>query len=94
VTETEPEWDDTERAWAVALAEVEADLCDGCGQPLSETTRREAFEGYEVPDPAACQGCKALITKQTSDEYAESKYLPAFRWGLIRTWDEPVNEGT
>ena len=67
---------------------VEADTCEGCGHPLSETTRMEAFEGYDVPDPAACQGCKALINKQSDEEYAQSKYLPAYRFGVVRTWRE------
>lgn len=67
---------------------MEADTCDGCGQPLSETTLPEAFEGYDVPDPAACQGCKALLNKQGQEEYAESKYLPAYRFQVVRTWRE------
>jgi len=73
---------------------VEADVCDGCGHPLAETTRREAFDGYDVDDPAACQGCKALITKQGDEQYAESRFLPAFRFRVTRTWrDEGESDG-
>ena len=92
VTVREAEWDDEQRAWAVALLDLEADTCDGCGQSLSETTTSEAFEGYEVDDPAACQGCKALLTKQRQEEYATSPNLPAFRFGVRRTWTPHTEE--
>lgn len=32
----EPEWDDTERAWMLALAEYERGLCPSCGLPAEE----------------------------------------------------------
>ncbi|WP_327337403.1 hypothetical protein OG384_14985 [Streptomyces sp. NBC_01324] len=34
----EPLWIEEDRAWALALAEVEADTCPDCGQPWSEAT--------------------------------------------------------
>ncbi|MDF5758620.1 hypothetical protein [Spongiactinospora sp. TRM90649] len=86
MTVREAEWDDEQRAWAVALLDLEADTCDGCHQPLSETTLREAFEGYDVSDPAVCQGCKALLIEQRREEYATNPNLPAFRFGVRRTW--------
>jgi hypothetical protein len=91
VTTTEPEWDDTERAYAITLLDLEADLCNGCGQPLSETTLREAFDGYDVPDPHACQGCKALIAQQK--EYAASESMPAYRFRVVRAWTHPDHPG-
>jgi hypothetical protein len=87
VTEVEAEWDDTERAWATALLDVEADTCGGCGQPLSETLRPEAYQGYRADPPAVCQGCKALHARQR--EYAEDKDWHALRFGLHRTWRDP-----
>ena len=71
VTETDPEWTEEDRAWAIALLEVEADTCSGCGQPLSETTRAEAEGGYEVPPPTRCHACTALHTHQ--ERYADAK---------------------
>lgn len=89
VTEVEPEWDDTERAWATALLDVEADTCGGCGQPLSETLRPEAYQGYEAPPPAVCQGCKALHARQRADADAGDKDLHANRYAVNRTWRDP-----
>lgn len=68
---TEPEWDETNRAWALALAEVEADSCHGCGQPLSQTTDPDAEGAYEVPAPTRCHACTTLHIHQ--DKYAEAK---------------------
>lgn len=89
ITETEPEWDDNERAWAIALLEVEADTCKGCGQPLSETLQPEAYQGYEASDGAACQGCKAVRRKQDAYAKAKDPDLPILRFAVTRTWQPP-----
>jgi hypothetical protein len=89
VTVVEAEWDDTERAWATALLDAEADECSGCGEPLSETLRPEAYQGYEVGPPAVCQGCKALHARQRSDADAGDKDLHANRYSVVRTWQDP-----
>jgi len=92
LTITEPEWDETERAWAMTLVDVEADTCGGCGQPLSETMTLEAYEGYESGPPAVCQGCKALHRRQ--GEYDEDKDVRALRFSVRRTWkDEETDHG-
>jgi hypothetical protein len=49
VTESEPEWTDEDRAWAVALMEVHADTCAGCNQS---------------PEPTRCHACTALHMQQ------------------------------
>lgn len=86
VTTTEPEWDPVERAWAIALIDVEADTCKGCGQPLSETLQRDAYEGYDAQPPAVCQGCKIMHRKQR--EYATDRDLHALRFTVRRTWQD------
>lgn len=63
---------------------MEADTCNGCGQPLSETLRPEAFQGYSAPLPMACQGCKALHARQA--EYGDDRHLSALRFQVQRTW--------
>jgi hypothetical protein len=60
VTHVEAEWDEKERAWALALLDVEADVCPGCGHPLSETTDPDAEGGYEVEEPTRCHACTPL----------------------------------
>lgn len=86
VTTVDPEWDETERSWAMLLIDIEADICSGCGQPLSETMTLEAYEGYESGPPAVCQGCKALHRRQR--EYDEDKDVRALRFSVNRTWKE------
>jgi hypothetical protein len=45
----EPLWLDDDRAWAYALADVEAEICPcGCGQPMAESTAMGADEAYEA----------------------------------------------
>lgn len=85
VTEVEPEWDDTTRAEALALIDIEADTCSGCGQPLSETLLLEAYQGYQSGPPAVCQGCKALHSRQK--DYAEDNDLAALRFTVKRVWE-------
>ncbi len=70
----EPEWDDGERAWALALAEEESDTCDGCGHLLSETTAvdgdGDSLHRYRVTYPILrCHACTALAraTKPNED---------------------------
>lgn len=84
MTVTEPEWDETERAWAMLLIDIEADTCSGCNQSLSETLTLEAYEGYESGPPAVCQACKALHRRQS--EYSEDKDVNALRFSVRRTW--------
>lgn len=49
-----------------ALADLKADTCEGCGQPISEAWTLDADPNYaygthyyEVPDPTCCLSCKA-----------------------------------
>lgn len=75
VTVTEPEWDTGDRKWALALLELEADTCGGCGGPLTETTDADAEFGYEVPAPHRCHRCTALAVKRA--EYREANHPEA-----------------
>lgn len=86
VTEVEPEWDEQSRAEAIALLDVEADTCSGCGQPLSETLRPEAVGGYKVGLPARCHACDAL--RHAQKDYVELDHFHALRFSVQRTWEE------
>jgi hypothetical protein len=60
VTEREPEWDDEQQDWMLALALAEADECPGCHGRLSETTLPEN-DGLYLPDePTRCHRCTAI----------------------------------
>ncbi|WP_261994319.1 hypothetical protein [Streptomyces sp. t39] len=57
----EPLWTDEDRAWALALADVERDVCPDCGHPWSETSRPEA-EGTYRAELLRCHACAAGAT--------------------------------
>lgn len=63
---------------------MEADTCTGCGQPLSETTKADAEDGYHSDLPVVCHGCKAVQRRQK--DYAEDEFAPALRFTVTRTW--------
>lgn len=56
VSPGEPLWLDEDRAWALALAEVERDSCPDCGQPWSESSAPENEFSYEAT-PLVCHAC-------------------------------------
>lgn len=66
----EPQWLDEDRAWALALAEVEADQCPDCGHSWSETSSPSA-EGIYRAELLRCHACAAGATKLNS--FQESK---------------------
>lgn len=54
----EPLWLPEDRAWALALAEVERDSCPDCGQPWSEASKAENEDQYDA-EVLRCHACVA-----------------------------------
>lgn len=54
------DWDDEDLALALALHELEADACPGCGGLLSVTTAPEAEARFVPGRPVRCHRCTAL----------------------------------
>ena len=52
----EPLWLPEDRAWALALAQVEADACPECGEAWSETTDAANEYAYRA-DLVKCHAC-------------------------------------
>ncbi|MFE7398854.1 hypothetical protein [Streptomyces sp. NPDC057557] len=52
----EAAWTEEDRAWALALAEVEADTCPDCGEPWSEATDQKNEFEYKA-DLVMCHAC-------------------------------------
>ncbi|CAM5681209.1 MULTISPECIES: hypothetical protein [Streptomyces] len=52
----EPLWTEEDRAWALALAQVEADTCPDCGQPWSEVSAIDAEFAYGA-ELLRCHAC-------------------------------------
>jgi hypothetical protein len=48
-------WTEDDRAWAIALLDLEADTCS-CGQSFSEATQPDA-EGRYKATPVRCHAC-------------------------------------
>ena len=74
MTEEEPEWDDGSRNWALALDELEQDLCPGCGDRLSVTLRQpgQPFPRWDVT-PLVCSKCEATQGIQHQHSKAEQE---------------------
>lgn len=60
VTYTEPEWDDEQRGWVLALLEAEAGECSGCGGNLDDTMHPDAEEAWVGEIAGRCHRCTAL----------------------------------
>lgn len=84
VSQSEPEWNDDDRADMEALAALESDECSGCGHPLSETTTSNFYEDYEVPAPRRCQACTAVMVKQTLLDAQKPEHPGALRWQVSK----------
>jgi len=96
VIDTEPEWDEDTRGHALALAELEADTCSGCGGRLSETLHQK-----DHPDPRwdvgadVCTRCRSMEKAQRaqsekdhdpkSGELLKDRFPHALRW-----WARPA----
>lgn len=61
VADGEPLWLEEDRAWALALAQVEADSCPECGQPWGEATDKNNEFAYQA-DLIRCHACTASAT--------------------------------
>jgi len=72
VTTTEPEWDDAERDWMLALAEYEATLCPRCGRPIEVCTNPANEMRFRVPLPTRCHATTAVL--QTQEALGKNKY--------------------
>lgn len=74
----EPEWDELEQGWMVALAEYRARICPGCGGDLLETL---GHEDWEALPPVRCHKCTVIAISQ---ERFDGQHPHALRWGAKR----------
>ncbi|MFE7509755.1 hypothetical protein ACFU8I_00715 [Streptomyces sp. NPDC057540] len=56
VADGEPLWLDEDRAWALALLDVEANQCPDCGQPWDEATDKDNEFAYQA-QLILCHAC-------------------------------------
>lgn len=79
-TLTEPEWTPDDRALALQLADYEAELCDGCGHPLADTTDPDAEYRYEPGPAIRCHRCTAA--HQAAALYEKSPHPRALHYTI------------
>lgn len=86
----EVEWDDTERAWMLGLAEYEAGLCPLCGLPSDQCQSADAEALAEAGLPVRCH--VATARAQRAEEYKDAKQGSAllFPAGLREPVAAPV----
>lgn len=75
-------WSSEDRQMAMAYDTYLAELCGGCGSPLSETTAPENEDGY-MPEPALrCHKCTAR--EQAAALYEKSPQPGALMIPIVR----------
>lgn len=67
----------------LALAEVEADECGGCGYALEKTLSTEP-EDWTIPPPQRCAVCTRIAIEQGEFSDQGTKHLHALRWAAVR----------
>jgi hypothetical protein len=91
VVEREPEWDAESYGLVVALAELERSACDGCGEPIGESTafdanpdNRDGTHVYVAGDPYRCFACDARDKKTAEFTKAGGDLSSALRFPVNR----------
>jgi hypothetical protein len=75
-TTREPEWDDQQRGWMLALAHYRASHCPDCHGELRHTL---TVEDWDVDPPIRCHRCTAIAEAATRHA-KDHKHLHALRW--------------
>lgn len=81
VTRREPEWDDAQRAWMLALGVYEQSLCRRCGHNLHDTldpdTSGTMLASREwVAEESQCFGCTALAVSEQARSGDDNNKIP------------------
>lgn len=77
-------WSHKDRLLALALAVYEADLCAGCGHPMSESMDPANERRYHAPPPHRCHACTAIELRSAEYEKAQQPRALRFTVDLIR----------
>jgi uncharacterized protein with PIN domain len=79
----EVEWTPQEQGWMLALAELDARRCVGCGGDLAETLATEAEDWVPLP-PVRCAKCTRIAIEQDDYVKDKTKHMHALRWAAQR----------
>jgi uncharacterized protein with PIN domain len=75
----ESEWDETQRAWMLALADYEQSRCQGCGGDVNETFDPEN-DGAWIAEAWRCHRCTAIDAGAQHYASAGGHVSPALRF--------------
>lgn len=76
ITTREVEWDEEQRALALAMFQFQAETCHGCGGWLQETTAEEAEGKYVALPPIRCHRCKVINAEREAYHEEPELYHP------------------
>lgn len=77
----EPEWDEQEQGWILALAAYRSTRCPNCGRDIDECTAAGA-EGQFTAEHRRCHATTSLLIAQ--EAYRENPQPSALMWATRR----------
>lgn len=77
----EPEWDEEQVGWMLALAEWENALCPACGRPASVCQDPMTEFRLSVPPPTRCHITTAV--RRAQKQYEKSEHPEALLFGAV-----------
>lgn len=81
ITTREPEWDEQERAWMLALADYESRICPLCGRPLSVCTDPANEGKVKAALPRRCFFTTAVEQAREPYNHGKAKNANALLFG-------------
>jgi hypothetical protein len=84
VTRREPEWDEEERAWILALLTYRSQIHEACGHYLPDSAAPEAEGEYVAQLPIRCHACTARAQMYSRVEAAGNQHITALLFPVKR----------
>lgn len=90
-SQPEPEWDEDEQIWMLALNFYRKMLCKLCGGPLWECTDPKNESTYVSGPPTRCHKTTATARQMEQDREAKIRYPQALLYQATTRKEEPDN---
>lgn len=84
MTRREPEWDDQQRAWALALGHYRRLVHEPCGGYLPDTADPAAEGAYTAELPIRCHLCTERLRATTAHAESSAPHMDALLWPVKR----------
>jgi hypothetical protein len=86
ISDFEDLWSDRDRDAVWWWLVDQANRCDGCGQPLDESMKKENSFAYRA-EGVRCHGCYAIASAGAQAEGGKARVTAGWRWQLTKTGD-------